>query len=432
MPVFGIVAVLALTALGSFIFSTLTYSLRNLSRVRLSDYAPSAHNRPSGWIKRSIAPIDLTLVTAILRMIFNTLLVLAGYALALKISYSTRAIYTIAAALACVVTFFCSVAFPHSLAAHASAEIVGLFVRPLHALRLALTPVMGLLRGIDNMVRNATGAEESTDAEEIEQEIMSVVEEGEKEGVVDEQEREMIESVIEFRDTTAGQIMTPRTQIVAIELDSTLEHVRQTIEESGHSRIPIFTGTIDQIVGVLYARDLLRFLGQTAFKFDMKTVMRPPLYVPESKPSRELLRDFRLQKIHIAIILDEYGGTAGLVTIEDILEQIVGDISDEHEPIEPAMFKRINETTCEVDAQIDIDELNRLTGLAIPEDAGYTTLGGYISTTLGSIPENGVSIEYNGLQLQCWTPNRRESTACEIDQPFASTGGRPAFMEAQI
>ena len=171
---------------------------------------------------------------------------------------------------------------------------------------------------------------------------------------------------------------------------------RQTIEESGHSRIPVYNDTIDQIVGILYARDLLRFLGQTILKFDMKTVMRAPLYVPESKPSRELLSDFRLQKIHIAIVSDEYGGTSGLVTIEDILEQIVGAISDEHEPIEPAVFKRINENTSDASAQIEIDELNRLTGLNLPEDADYTTLGGYLSTILGCIPPVGTVVEQDG------------------------------------
>ncbi len=248
---------------------------------------------------------------------------------------------------------------------------------------------------------------------------MSVVEEGEKEGVVDEQEREMIESVIEFRDTTAGQIMTPRTQVVAIELDSTLEHVRQTIEESGHSRIPVFTGTLDQIVGVLYARDLLRFLGQPTLKFEMKAVMRPPLYVPESKPSRELLSDFRLQKIHIAIVLDEYGGTAGLVTIEDILEQIVGDISDEHEPIEPAMFHRVDDTTCDVDAGIDIDELNRLTGLSLPDDAGYTTLGGYLTTTLGHIPLAGTILEQDSAKFTVTDAEPRKIKRVKIEQALA-------------
>src|SRR5205823_1427278 len=142
-----------------------------------------------------------------------------------------------------------------------------------------------------------------------------------------------------------GQIMTPRPEIVALGVDASLTQIKQTIEESGHSRIPVYNGTLDHIVGVLYARDLLHHVGQPAQKFDVRTVLRPPLYVPETKPLPDLLRDFRLQKVHIAIVSDEYGGTAGLVTIEDVMEELVGDISDEHEPVEPAMFQRIDEQT---------------------------------------------------------------------------------------
>ena len=179
----------------------------------------------------------------------------------------------------------------------------------------------------------------------------------------------MIESVIEFRDTTAGQIMTPRPEIVGLEVGSTLAHVKQTLEESGHSRLPVYDGTLDHVVGVLYARDLLKHIGLPAGQFNVKSAMRPVYFVPETKPLRDLLADFRLQKVHLAIVLDEYGGTAGLVTIEDVLEELVGDITDEHEPVEPAMFKRIDDNSADVDARIYIDELNRLMGLNLPEDA---------------------------------------------------------------
>jgi putative hemolysin len=418
MPLFPLVATLIVVAFGSLLCSALSYALRDLPRIRLAEYLERKGKQK--WLEATADNMgDLILATAVWRMLFNTAAVVFSLVLLERLVPNRVLAYTLAAVLAGAIALVFSIALPNSLAQYAAAELVGSFAAFLYGLRMVMKPVIRLMNWIDELVRNAAGAPESPEPEQIEQEIMSMVEEGEKEGVVDEQEREMIESVIEFRDTTAGQIMTPRTQIVAIELDSTLEHVRQTIEESGHSRIPIYTGTIDQIVGVLYARDLLRFLGQTAFKFDMKTVMRPPLYVPESKPSRELLRDFRLQKIHIAIILDEYSGTAGLVTIEDILEQIVGDISDEHEPIEPAMFKRINETTCEVDAGIEIDELNRLTGLNLPEDAGYATLGGFISTTLGSIPPAGTVFEQNNAKFTVTDAEPQKIKRVKIEQALA-------------
>ena len=253
---------------------------------------------------------------------------------------------------------------------------------------------------IDDSVRRATGATMVVEpAATIEREILSAVEEGEKEGVVDEQEREMIESVIQFRATTAGQIMTPRPEIIALELGSTLNHVKQTLEESGHSRIPVYDGTLDHVVGILYARDLLKFLGQATLKFDIRSAMRPAYFVPDTKPLRDLLHDFRVKKVHLAIVLDEYGGTTGLVTIEDVLEELVGDISDEHEPLEPAMFKPLSETTAEADARMYIDQLNRRMSLNLPEDAGYDTVGGYVTTTLGRIPEAGTSFEHEGAKF---------------------------------
>src|SRR6185369_2955089 len=144
----------------------------------------------------------------------------------------------------------------------------------------------------------------------------------------------------------------PRTEIVALEITATLDQIKDLLEETGHSRLPVYEGTLDHIVGVLYARDLLKHVGAPPEQFNFRSALRPPLYVPKTKPLRDLLNDFRLQKIHIAIVNDEYGGTAGLVTIEDVLEQLVGEISDEHEPAEPAMLKRLSDSTAEVDARI--------------------------------------------------------------------------------
>src|SRR5262249_10236267 len=149
------------------------------------------------------------------------------------------------------------------------------------------------------------------------------------------------------------------------------------VEESGVSRIPVYEGTLDKVVGVLYARDLLKYVGEEVEKFDVRAAMRPPYFVPETTLLKDLLSNFRLQKVHIAIVLDEYGGTAGVVTIEDGLEELVGDISDEHEPSEPAMLKQVSENTWEADARVYVNELNRTVGLNLPEDQGYDTLAGF-------------------------------------------------------
>lgn len=396
-----VLAAVVTSAAGSLVFSTLTYVWRDISRVRLSDFL-KRHGAEEMIEPTLRHTSDLIFVTAFGRLVCNTTILLSILGFCDAMFTQPVARYIVTAAAAIFVTFFSSVAVPHAVSRHAGTAAIGLFVRPLHLLRYAFWPLARVMHGVDRWVGRSLGsggAEPEKIEHEIQQEILSVVEEGEKEGVVDEDEREMIESVIEFRDTTVGQIMTSCAEIVGLELNSTLEHVKQTLEESGHSRLPVFEGTLDHIVGILYARDLLKHLGLPASQFSIRSAMRAPFYVPETKPLRDLLHDFRLQKVHVAIVLDEYGGTAGLVTIEDILEELVGDISDEHEPIEPAMFKRIDDNRAEADARLYVDELNRLMSLDLPEDAGFDTLGGFVSTTLGKIPEQGAQFTYNGTKF---------------------------------
>ncbi len=392
-----LIAGIFVAIMASLFFSTLTYSLRDFSRTRLADYL-EMHGR-SRWLDPTLDHRqDLTFITAAWRLLANVVILLGMLRLFSGLVLSLRLAYFLATVVTLMVTLLCSVAIPHAAARYAGAKFIGAFAAFLHLLRIGMWPVIKLMHTIDGLVRTAAGAGAGAEAEEIEQEILSVVEDGEKEGVVDEEEREMIESVIEFRDTQVGQIMSARPEIVGLELKSSLNEVKQTLEESGHSRIPVYDGTLDHIVGILYARDLLKHLGLPSDRFDIRSAIRPAIYVPETKPLRDLLNDFRLQKVHIAIVLDEYGGTAGLVTIEDILEELVGDISDEHEPAEPAMLRKIDDYTWDVDARIYLDELNRQVGLSISEDEGYDTLGGFISTTLGRIPAVGTLFEHENVK----------------------------------
>jgi magnesium and cobalt exporter, CNNM family len=394
-----ILGILVATGLSLF-FSTLTYSLRDFSRAKLEDYLERHHKYE--WLdKTSERTSDLIFTTAIGRMIANLLILIFVLHTLFNLGWGPWPRYGLSVLITGFISMFCSVAIPHSLARHAAEAIIGFFVRFLHVWRAILLPATRVMHMIDELVCRATQATTNVDPEgnreeEIEQEIMSVVEEGEKEGVVGEQEREMIESVIEFRDRSVGEIMTPRPEIVALEVTTTLDEIKSTLEESGHSRVPIYEGSIDHIIGILYARDLLKHLGKPTDQINIRAALRPPLYVPKTKPLRDLLNDFRLQKIHIAIVNDEYGGTAGLVTIEDVLEELVGEISDEHEPQAPAMLKRLSDTISEVDARIRLEEFNRVMGLNLPEDAGYDTLGGYLSTTLGRIPPTGFVMTAGG------------------------------------
>lgn len=387
-----VITILVVAILATVFFATLSYALRDVSRAKLTEYL-ELHDK-----SRFLEPTmehrnDLVLITATLRQLANILIFLSVLDMFSGVNHSLRWQYFFATLVALLITLTFSVALPNATARYAGESIIGAFAGFLNAIRIALLPLTKLMHSIDNLVRQATGGDNEPEAEEIEQEILSVVEEGQKEGVVDVEEREMIESVIEFRATQVGQIMSARPEIVALDVHSSLAEVKQTLEESGHSRVPVCDGTLDHIVGILYARDLLKHLGLPPEKFDIRSAIRPAIYVPETKPLRDLLNDFRAQKVHIAIVLDEYGGTAGLVTIEDILEEIVGDISDEHEPAEPAMLRKIDDHSFDVDARMYIDELNRQVGLSVPEDQGYDTLGGFVSTTIGRIPPEGASFE---------------------------------------
>lgn len=422
-----VLLITAFACLATLATATWTYSLREVSRVRLAE-ALAKRDRDD-YLDITIERLnDLVLATACGRLIGNTLILLGTLYLFERTGLPTIWQYALACLVAGSLSLLFSVALPHALSRHAADSIVAFNVRALHALRLMMLVLTVPMHCIDDAIRKAVGAPLETEPEHIEQEILSAVEEGAAEGIVGDEERLMIESVIRFRDTTAGQIMTARTEIVALELMAKIEQIKQIIEESGHSRLPVYDCTLDHVVGVLYARDLVGFVGQPAHRFDLRSMLRPPLYVPESKPLPDLLRDFKLQKVHIAIVLDEYGGTAGLITIEDILEELVGDISDEHEPLEPAMFKRLSETAAEADARIYLDELNRLLGLNLPEDAGYDTLGGFVSTTLGRIPEKGEIFQASGAEFTVLDAEPQKVNRVRVDvvsQPLAEEASAP-------
>lgn len=423
MHVYLIVGGIIAAAMGSLFFSTLSYALCDFSRPRLQDRMEQL-GKGNRFDATADNASDLIFVTAVGRLFSNIAVLVFSLRLTHDTHHALWAQYLLAVLITGSITLFCSVTIPNAAAKYAGEAFIAYFAEFMAGMRMVLMPVTKIMHFTDDLIRRAAGAYDSPQPEHIEEEILSVVEEGEKEGIVDTQEREMIESVIEFRDTTVVQIMTNRPEIVGIELPATMDDVKRVVEESGHSRIPVYEETLDHIVGILYARDLIRYLGQPREQFDIRAAMRPVFYVPESKPLRDLLKDFRLQKVHIAIVLDEYGGTAGLVSIEDILEELVGDIADEHEDSEPAMLQKIDDHTWEADARVYIDELNRAIGLSLPDDVGFDTLGGFVSTTLGRIPPTGTTFEHAGTRYTILDAEPQKVNRVRIElalQPAAET-----------
>ncbi len=236
-----------------------------------------------------------------------------------------------------------------------------------------------------------------------EEEIKTLVDAGSEEGVIENEEKEMIYSIFQFGDTIAREIMVPRIDIVAVDVDTSLNEALDLILSQGHSRLPVYEGSIDSIFGLLYAKDLLAvWRDEKHQQRKVRELMRPAYFVPESKKAGALLEDLQQRKIHMAIVIDEYGGTAGLVTIEDLIEEIVGDIQDEYDPEAEAEYEKISDDEYVFDAGINLDDVNRLLDVELPTDES-DTLGGYVFSELGKVPLAGEVFQANRLEIKVET-----------------------------
>lgn len=250
------------------------------------------------------------------------------------------------------------------------------------------SPVVKVLSLSTNGVVRILGFNPHADEETVtEEEIRMMVDVGGEKGVIEDVQKEMINNIFEFDDLDAGDIMTHRTDMTAVELnDPIMDAVNLSIEH-GYSRIPVFDDDPDNIVGIVYIKDLLKYVGKDMPETSLKDVMRAPMFVPESKICGDLFKEMTSARMQMAVVVDEYGGTAGIVTLEDIVEAIVGNIQDEYDD-EEEEFSRINETTFTVEGIMNIDEIYELTGKKLPED-DYDTVAGFIISELGYLPKDG-------------------------------------------
>ncbi|TKJ37607.1 hypothetical protein CEE37_13930 [candidate division LCP-89 bacterium B3_LCP] len=228
-----------------------------------------------------------------------------------------------------------------------------------------------------------------------EDEIKALVEVSEERGALDEEEKEMIQGIFEISETTVKEIMIPRVDIACLPITSTMQDVIKLVKENGHSRIPIFNENLDKIAGIVHVKDLLPYFDNGDNQVELAQVIREVIFVPEGKKIDDLLHQFQQEKAHMAIVVDEYGGTAGLVTLEDVLEEIVGEIQDEYDREVP-LSHWLDENTLIADARINIGELNELIGEdLIPETEDYETLGGFIFSQTGDLPGPKESLDYH-------------------------------------
>ncbi len=391
-----LLGLLFLALIGTTLFGTVSYSLRDFSRGKLQgELERLGRSRFSELLLERTA--ELSLLFAFFRLLSNTLVLLVLIRLLHESRYLPGYQYALTLLVASPLLLVFSIALPAAIAQHHAELTLARTAAIFGPVDWLGTPVLWVFRTFDSLLGSFSQPESQEVAEQqVTEEIMEVVEDGKREGVVDEDERSMIHAVMQFKEGTAGKVMTVRTKIEALPADCTLADALDRFEHSGLSRLPVYKSDLDHVVGILYARDLLH---EFAERYDIHTgkvrapdllaIARPVIFVPETKPLPELLSQFRMQKIHIAIVLDEFGGTAGLVTIEDVLEELVGEISDEHEASAPAMLVKLKEHLWDADAKVAVDDLNSVVGLALPTDEGYETLGGYLSHTLGKIPARG-------------------------------------------
>jgi putative hemolysin len=268
---------------------------------------------------------------------------------------------------------------------------------PIRAFHFILSPLVALFSGITNLISTALGVEKRR-LFITEDEIKTLVEVGQERGELEQEEREMITSIFEFGETAIREVMVPRIDMVAVEENTPVDEVISIIREKGHSRIPIYRERIDNIIGLLYAKDLLPHLGRP-LEGNLADLVREAHFVPESKKIDEMLREFQAEKVHMVIVVDEYGGTAGLVTLEDVLEEIVGEIQDEYDRELP-LWEESEDGTILVEAKIPLDVLNEIIGEEVfPTTEDYDTLGGFVFHQIGNVPDPGETMEHEDYLL---------------------------------
>jgi CBS domain containing-hemolysin-like protein len=285
-----------------------------------------------------------------------------------------------------------SIALPKALVARNPASAGNRLARPIALVARLLWPLISAINLLTNpLIRWLSGQASPQLPIVTEEELLLLVNVGEEEGLIEPDEREMIEGIFSFGDTVVSEVMIPRVDIVALEESAPLDMALDTAIAYGHSRIPVYHETIDRVVGVLYIKDLLPGLRAGAAAVSLPELVRPPYFVPETMKVDALLKDLQTRKVHLAIAVDEYGGTAGLVTIEDLLEEIVGEIQDEYDVEEPSI-QIVGEGELIADARVTIDDINDLTGLNL-SSAESDRIGGMVFEQLGRVPRVGDQIE---------------------------------------
>ena len=282
---------------------------------------------------------------------------------------------------------------PKTIAMRSSSQFANIVYYPLRAFMILLHPITLILNGINKFVLRLIPKEEKSFDTEEELEILAEL--GEEKGSLEEEESDMIRSIIKFDDKTVREVMTPRVDILSLPSDASIDDAMDLIAKKQFSKIPLYRENIDEITGIIYAKDLVPYLIGSRPNVKLQSISRNVYFVPEQKPIDDLLNDFKEKKISLAIVVDEWGGTSGMVTLEDIVEEVMGEIRDPYD-LEKSPVSQINDENFIVDGKISIYDLEEeIEGMSFPEDRDYDTLGGLILDNLEDIPKQGESIVHD-------------------------------------
>lgn len=377
--------------LGAAFFSAAETALVSVNQYRLrhSDMDPRAH-----VLEQLMAQPQWLMTTLFLgKTLFVTALVVSVTAWLNPILYGNWIAFAV---LALVLLVFAEV-LPKSLIAPHVESFAIRFANLLRFFTWLFKPVVALVLIVTKPFVRLFGGHEAIAVPSItEEDLSAMIERGEQEGVFEKEETDLVQSALAFDDTPVSAVLTPRVDIVAIPEDCSVQDALQTIAEQGYSRIPVYRENIDDIIGILYAKDLLIALSRSE-AFELRFWLRPAYFVPHNKRLNDLLREMQSQEIQMAIVNDEYGGTAGLVTVEDILEQIVGEIRDEYDE-EPIAIRLLDESSALVNSRTSIDQVNETLGTELPID-GYQTMGGLVISHLGRVAKMGDVVEAAGARI---------------------------------
>jgi len=391
-----VVLIAALVMLSAFFSSTET-AFSSVSRIRLKNIADNGDKRA----KKALYIVDHYDKALSTILVGNNIVNIASSALAtlLFVSFLGDAMGTLMSTIVLtIVVLICGEVLPKNIAIENNVKMCLSFAGILKVLMILLTPVTFLLLKLTDLVKKISSKNKKKSPSVTEDELKYIVESIEEEGVLEEQESELVQSALEFDEKTAYDILTPRVDMTAVNIDDDPAKIKDVIMKERFSRIPVYKDNIDNIIGILHSRDFLEAL-LVGSQPDIKNLIQPAFFIYRSKKLSALLADFKHKKLHIAVVTDDYGGTLGIVTMEDLLEQIVGDIWDEDEEIEHK-FKKLGENKYEISGDMNIDDMLEL----LEKDDKYIrsdskSVGGWVIEQIGDIPETGSSFEYKDLSV---------------------------------